>query len=502
LGFFKSLSPPKANITIELGKAEYALGDTVEGSVLLISQEAFDVQEIRVDLIGRERIKGTLLDFSGDPQTRIYGQLGAQAGTARPTQMDLLMHSNPIPVSGAAKIPSGYDGKFQFRVSIPPHLGPSYQGGRQDGSWMQRVWMIKVIVAIAGRPDLELVKEIRVMSSNLEGLDKGGAAAAATVASASAAATGGAAQVQGEESIPTNCPKCGAPFKITQEDIFVTCKYCLYSFTIASRQKLGKHSMLETRFLRQQAAEAAQKYMDKGIFRVGVAKEAVITNIVLRYLPFWIFRANTSTSFRGTVGGGATGFPTGSTSDAQAAEMIGRLILGGADAYMRSKGGRGRVAHRPVMGGPGVAWGGTQYNQNAPRPVAQTFSNQYAWPVLARASIITEVNFYGIPTEKKIPFDQGKIPNDAEFLKSEMNEEEAKGKAKVEIEAKERQIATGKVTTLETISTNIYLGEGELIHAPVWFVYYTLKGENYIIAVDACDGKVLGGGRPAFRLNI
>jgi hypothetical protein len=151
------------------------------------------------------------------------------------------------------------------------------------------------------------------------------------------------------------------------------------------------------------------------------------------------------------------------------------------------------------MGGGGVGMG---YNQNAPRPVAQTFSNQYAWPVLARAAMITEVNFYGIPTEKKIPFDQGKIPADAEFLKSEMTEAEAKEKAKVEIEEKERQIASGKVSTLETISTNMYFGEGELIHAPVWFVYYTLKGENYIIAIDACDGKALGGGRPLFKLNI
>jgi DNA-directed RNA polymerase subunit RPC12/RpoP len=487
LGFFKSLSPPKVNVTIELTKAEYALGETMDGAILVVSQEAFEVQEIRIDIVSRERIKGKLLDFSGDQHTRIYGQLGSQAGTARPTQLDLLVHSNPVPVSGPIKVPDKYDGKFMFRVTIPPHLGPSYQGGRQDGSWLQRIWMTKATIAVAGRPDVEVAKEFQVSASKSEGLGAGGVAAADAVVAGSAAASQGTAQAPKEEVIPTNCPKCGAPFTVTQEDIFITCRYCGYSLTIASRQRLGKHSMLETRFFRQQAAEAAQKYMDKGIFRVGVAKESVITNVMLRYLPFWIFRSNSTTSFRGTIGGSGMGLPTGGGRDAQTAEAIGKLILVGADAYMRSKGGRGM---------------GVGYNQNAPRPVAQTFSNQYTWPVLARAAMISEVNFYGIPTEKKIPFDQGKIPSDAEFLRSEMTEAEAKEKAKVEIEAKERKIASGKVSTLETISTNIYFGEGELIHAPVWFVYYTLKGENYIIAIDACDGKVLGGGRPLFKLNI
>ena len=485
--FFKALSPPRANVTIELSKGKYTLGEALDGAILVTSQEEFDIQEIRVDAIGRERIKGTLLDYAGDQQTRIYSPVNSQAGTARPAQIDLLMHSNPVPVSGPLKVPVGYDGKFQFKFSIPPHLGPSYQGGRQDGSWLQRVWMVKATVAIAGRPDIEAVKEFQVIAPKTEGLDAGGAAAVAAVAAGSAAATGAAAQAPKEETIPTNCPKCGAPFTITQEDIFITCRYCGYSLAIASRQKLGKHSMLETRLFRQQVTEAAQKFMDKGIFRMGVAKESVITNAVLRYLPFWVFSANTSTSFRGTVGGGGMGIPTGGSKEGEAVEVIGKLILAGADAYMRSKGGRGV---------------GMGYNQSAPRPIAQTFSNQYVWPVLARAAMITEVNFYSIPTEKKIPFDQGKIPADAEFLKSEMNEEEAKGKAKVEIEAKERQIASGKVSTLETISTNLYLGEGELIHAPVWFVYYTLKGENYVIAIDGCDGKPLGGGRPTFKLNF
>jgi hypothetical protein len=45
------------------------------------------------------------------------------------------------------------------------------------------------------------------------------------------------------------------------------------------------------------------------------------------------------------------------------------------------------------------------------------------------------------------------------------------------------------------------IGEGELIHAPVWFVQYSLRGENYMILVDGSEGKVLGGGRPLLKFS-
>lgn len=92
------------------------------------------------------------------------------------------------------------------------------------------------------------------------------------------------------EPPPTNCTKCGAPLTVTQEDLIVTCRYCGFTVTVATREEIKRHSMLENRLLTQQAVEAAQKYMDKGIFRVGVSKDATITNVKLRYVPFWVFQ--------------------------------------------------------------------------------------------------------------------------------------------------------------------------------------------------------------------
>jgi hypothetical protein len=105
-----------------------------------------------------------------------------------------------------------------------------------------------------------------------------------------------------------------------------------------------------------------------------------------------------------------------------------------------------------------------------------------------------------VPAARKIPFDVGRIPSDAEFLNTEYKQEEAKLKVKAEVDAKERQTACGKVDTLQSCSTNVTVSDGELVHAPIWFVHYTLNGENYMILVDGSEGKILGGGKPLFHI--
>jgi DNA-directed RNA polymerase subunit RPC12/RpoP len=282
---------------------------------------------------------------------------------------------------------------------------------------------------------------------------------------------------------PTNCSNCGAPFSLTQEDLVVTCRYCGFTMTIATRAEIKKHSMLENHLFTQQAAEAAKKYMDKGLFRVGVSKDASITDVKLRYVPFWVFSTSANTSFKGMAGTGIMG----EIHQAQEAvgdkrssgfAKFGKLVLAGAKAYAES-----------------------QQKDRRPYSVAYSFSNNYVWPAMARRTMISEINFYDVPAARKIPFDSGKIPAEAEFLNTELNEEEAKMKVKAEVEAKEKLIASGKVDSLEMCNTSVAFGDAELVHAPVWFVHYSLKGDNYVIAVDGCEGKVLGGGRPLFKVT-
>lgn len=282
---------------------------------------------------------------------------------------------------------------------------------------------------------------------------------------------------------PTNCARCGAPFNVTQEDLIITCRYCGFTVAVASREEIKKHSMLENRLFSQQAVEAARKFMDKGVFRVGISKDATITGVKLRYVPFWVMAANANTAISGVTGTGVMG----EIHQAQEAvgdkrssgfSKFGKLLLAGAKAYAE-----------------------TQQKDKTPRHVSYSFSNNYIWPTLARRTMISEINYYDVPASTKMPFDVGKVPRDAEFLNIELDEEEARAKLKTEVESKERLIASGKVDTLETCNTAVTLGEAELVHAPVWFVHYMLGGENYVIAVDGCEGKVLGGGRPLFKIS-
>jgi DNA-directed RNA polymerase subunit RPC12/RpoP len=421
--------------------------------------------------------------LAGNTETRIYSPVNAALGQ-KPQQLELTMHRAPVRLVGNTTIANGYRQQMPFKVQIPLHLGPSFQGARQDGSWLQRLWQVKAVLAVGGRPDLSYTAEINVAAMPPP---------PPAVSSSSVAGVTGSIQ-QGPltpptsskpaELPPTNCQKCGAPFTLTQEDFFITCTYCGNSIIIGTQEQLRKHSMIENHLFMQQVAEAALNYMDKGLLRVGVSKEAVITNATLRYLPFWIFTVNATTSFMGIEDsslGGEFRQVQGTIQDKKAstASKLGSIILAGTEAYMQSQ---------------------NKYHP-APRSVAQTFSNRYIWPILARQAMVSEISFYDVPVQHKMPFDPAKLPPNAEFLKSELSEADAQQQARVEVEAKARQIVLGKVDKLQSISTNVVVGEGELIHSPIWFVYYALKGENYAILVDGSEGKVLGGGRPSIKLG-
>jgi hypothetical protein len=240
--------------------------------------------------------------------------------------------------------------------------------------------------------------------------------------------------------------------------------------------------MLENHLFTQQAVEAAQKYMDKGVFRSGVAREAQITNVKLRFLPFWTFPVTTYTAYSGVTGAGLSGEMNqvqNAFSDKRASKLskFGSLMKAGASAYLESQ----------------------QKNQG-PRTVSLSFSSHYTWPILARRSAISEINYYDVPAARKIPFDVGRIASDAEFLNTEYKQEEAKMRVKAEVEERERKVACGKVDTLQSCSVNATVSDGELVHAPIWFVNYCLNGENYTILVDGSEGKILGGGKPLFHM--
>jgi len=485
LPLFKAFKAPNASVSINIGKENFILGETITGDLLVTSQEDFEAEETRVELQGVEKLKvgGEAIEEEGSEtlETRIYSSRSSY--TQRGDTVEYPMYKGQTKVSEKSRVSKGFSQQFPFQITIPAGVGPTFQGMRRDGQWLERIWTLKGVVAVGGRPDVEAKKDIRVSMASAPSVPSAPSQPVAVVPSVPAVQPSVAAQPAPARMMITSCTRCSAPLSPSQEDLIVTCRYCGFTISLATQEEIKIHSMLENRLFTQQAAEAAQKYMDKGIFRAGVSRDAQITNVKLRFIPFWVFPTNAATSFSGITGTGFMGElhqAQEALTDKRAGKLskFGKLVKAGASAYLE-----------------------TQQKDRKPTTVSQSFSSYHVWPTLARKTMISEINYYDVPAAKKMPFDVGKIPADAEFLNTEFNEVEAKAKIRSEVEAKERLIASGKVDTLQACSTNVTVGEGELVHAPVWFVHYTLKGDNYVILVDGCEGKVLGGGRPTFKFS-
>jgi DNA-directed RNA polymerase subunit RPC12/RpoP len=493
LPLLKAFQAPKASVTINIAKDNYTLGEAITGDLVFSSDEDFEAKEVRVELHGIEQLRSggePIRGASETLETRIYSP--RTTTVQKGTTVQYVMHNGQNRVNDRFMVQRGFNRQFPFRITIPSNLGPTFQGTRMDGQWLERTWTLKAIVSIGGRPDVEARRALNVYLPSAAPQAPGivppvpfqpGSVPVQPTPAPMPAAVQPQSRPAPPREVITSCTRCSAPLSPSQEDLIVTCRYCGYTISVATQDEIKQHSMLENRLLTQQAVEAAQKYMDKGILRSGVSRDAQIINAKLRFIPFWVFPTNTATQMSGVAGQGISGElhqAQEALSDKRSSKLskFGKLVIAGASAYSEM-----------------------QQKDKKPRNVVLNFSNYYVWPMLARKTMISEINFYDVPAAKKIPFDVGKIPSDAEFLNTEFNEEEAKSSVKPEIEAKERLIASGKVDTLQSCSTNVTIGMGELVHAPIWFVHYSLRGDNYVILVDGCEGKVLGGGRPLFKFK-
>ena len=119
---FKFLSSLNATITLELTKTNYFLGNIIDGSVTVSSQEDFSCDERSISSIRIERIKGDLHGFAGNFETRIYSPVNDVSGK-KPQQLEIAMHRTPVRLLGNTAIANGYRQQFPFKVKIPLHLG-------------------------------------------------------------------------------------------------------------------------------------------------------------------------------------------------------------------------------------------------------------------------------------------------------------------------------------------------------------------------------------------
>lgn len=126
--------------------------------------------------------------------------------------------------------------------------------------------------------------------------------------------------------------------------------------------------------------------------------------------------------------------------------------------------------------------------------------NSYYFPVVAvRGLNVYQLEDYQFALNEKKLFDKKQIKQGT-LMNGDVPEEEARERAKGLIHQIQEKVARQRVDIVSSIRTNINTQEGELLHAPVWFVKYNFKGKDYFILVDGNIRKVMKGDRPSVAL--
>ncbi len=238
------------------------------------------------------------------------------------------------------------------------------------------------------------------------------------------------------------CSHCGAPVEFKPGELFATCKYCGFTTVIETGQAFTfEHSLLLNSYSEAQIEDLARDWMRSGFMKPGdLAKKAKLTEKNLVYLPFWIVSVEATTKYKGIF------------------ERISPAIVK-----------EGQI------------------------------QKDYNWLVLAREASGFPTKEYDVPLTGKIPYDFRKIEGFAKVLNSEMTREEALESAKQQIEALHRFLLQQDIDKIVEATTTVNLEQMVYLHAPVWFIKYEYKNNNYQMIVDGATGAVIKGDIPSSK---
>ena len=285
----------------------------------------------------------------------------------------------------------------------------------------------------------------------------------------------------------TKCTSCGAPLNPAQGLAVVVCEYCgaVTTMGAAGAQIFQKHFILDNKIAQEAAMNAGGNWLNKGVFRRKVAERSDLGQVTLKYVPYWIIPTSVVADFQGTKGTGAGMAVHGSTGTEKAAgaAVFALNILAAAN---RAQQQRGRVV---TSAQPQVIH------------VRDRIQMSYNIPIVAVRGYtkFQPDDGFQFNIQNKAPFDKRKAGG-LEVMSGDISEAEAKQQAGslghkfIEKEAKKR------VDTLESIQVYPTTYDGELLHAPVWFMEYQHKGKAMYILIDGHAGAVMDGERPAFAL--
>lgn len=254
-------------------------------------------------------------------------------------------------------------------------------------------------------------------------------------------------------AMPQNlkCNSCGAGMKPSAGVALVVCDYCGAVTTMGAggaAEVFQKHFMLDNKLSNESATEAGGKWLNKGLFRRKVAERSELGQVTLRYVPYWVVPTSVVADFKGTKS-----VSTGSQGERKEVDVHDRIQL---------------QRNIPVVAVRG-------YTKYQPKEGFQ------------------------FQLQSKMGFDKRQTGG-VDVQSGDIAEAEAKAQASAFAYQLAEQEAKKRVDNLESIQVHPTTYDGELLHAPVWFMQYAHKEKQMFILIDGHSGQVMNGERPAFSL--
>lgn len=286
------------------------------------------------------------------------------------------------------------------------------------------------------------------------------------------------------------CNSCGAPMKPSAGLALVVCEYCGAVTTMGAggaAEVFQKHFMLDNKLSNEVALENGGKWLNKGIFRRKVAERSELGQVVLRYVPYWVVPTSVVADFQGTknvgTGAGAGLMVHGDTGAKKAAgAALFALTMAAAAANQKNQ----------VRSGP---------SQPQVVRVRDRIQLQRNIPVVAIRGYTQyqPEDGFQFQLQNKRGFDKRETGG-VDVQSGDVSEQEAKAQASALAHKFAEKEAKKRVDNLESIQVYPTAYDGELLHAPVWFMEYSHKGKQMFILIDGHAGQVMNGERPAFAL--
>jgi hypothetical protein len=302
------------------------------------------------------------------------------------------------------------------------------------------------------------------------------------------------------------CSSCGAPISPKFGEMVITCEYCGTGITLGSDgwRNIQKHTMLPLRLTKDQVEATIAQVMDKGIFKHHMHEESALEEMTASFIPYWIIPVSARTSIvavdamaeAGQVATTAAlmGVLLGGMGGRRSLNLSGYL---GTPLFSGTGGWRRVLSRDSGFAVPGTRFYGGGFGMGMGMgggSVRKTYQldQNYNFPVVAMKDLtMYQPHDYTFDLSQRQLFDVSKLDKSIKVLNGDISEDVAQAQAKTLVDQLQSQKAHQQHHMIQQMNTDMDVGEGELLHVPVWFSRYDHKGKKIIFVLDGSSGAAI-----------